>query len=143
MSASRILLIVAGLAVAAYGAVLVLDLPPRTIVLIAVWAGGGVIVHDFVIAPLTAALGYTAHRLIKGSWWAPVAVAALCSATLLLLAVPVFDAPGAKPDNPTAIDRDYPMGLALSLAVVWACVPAYQAGAALIRRRRAERLAKP
>ena len=137
MTAPRILLFVAGVTVMAYGAVLVLDLPLRTIVLIAVWAGGAVIVHDFVFAPLSAVLGYTGRRLVRGSWWPPVAVAALCSATLILLAVPVFDTPGAKPDNPTVLDRDYPMGLMISLLIVWSCVPLYQVGAALIRRRRA------
>ncbi|WP_425004413.1 hypothetical protein [Mycolicibacterium sp. S3B2] len=137
MTASRILLVVAGLAAAAYGAVLVLDLPGRTIALIAVWAGGGVIVHDFVFAPLSAVLGYTGRRLVKGSWWAPIAVAALCSATLIFLAVPVLDTPGAKPDNPTVLDRDYPMGLMISLLIIWACVPLYQVGAALMQRRRA------
>ena len=137
MTASRTLLVVAGSIVMAYGAVLVLDLPLRTIVLIAVWAGGAVIVHDFVFAPLSAVLGYTGRRLVRGSWWPPVAVAALCSATLILLAVPVFDTPGAKPDNPTVLDRDYPMGLMISLLIVWSCVPLYQVGAALIQRRRA------
>ena len=143
MTISRVLLIVAGSAVAAYGAVLILDLPPRTIILIAVWALGGVVVHDFVFAPLTAALGYTARRWIPGRWWTPVAVAALCSVTLLLLAIPVFDAPGAKPDNPTAIDRDYPVGLAISLAVVWACVPLYYAADSVHRRRRALAESRP
>ena len=137
MTAPRILLFVAGVTVMAYGAVLVLDLPLRTIVLIAVWAGGAVIVHDFVFAPLSAVLGYTGRRLVRGSWWPPVAVAALCSATLILLAVPVFDTPGAKPDNPTVLDHDYPMGLMISLLIVWSCVPLYQVGAALIQRRRA------
>lgn len=142
MTGLRVLLVAAGLTVVAYGAVLVLDLPPRTILLVAVWAGAGVIVHDFVFAPVTAALGYTARRLITGGWWAPVSVAALCSATLLLLAIPVYDAPGAKPDNPSTIDGNYPLGLGISLAVVWACVPVYYAGASLLRRRRGRRTAE-
>ncbi|WP_099022000.1 hypothetical protein [Mycolicibacterium palauense] len=125
MTALRVALIVAGVALGAYGASLVLDFRPRTIVLIAVWAGVGVVVHDFVFAPLSAALGWTARRVVRGRWWTPVTVAALCSAVLVLLAIPVYGRPGAKPDNATVVDRDYPLGLWVSLAVVWACVPAY------------------
>lgn len=137
MKTARLLLIVAGLISVAYGAVLVLELPPRTIVLMALWAAGGVILHDFVFAPLSAALGYAGRRLIRGAWWTSIAVAALCSATLILLAIPVFDTPGAKPDNSTVLDRDYPQGLAIALALVWASVPIYPVVASVLRRRRA------
>jgi hypothetical protein len=30
-----------------------------------------------------------------------------------------------RPDNMTVLDRNYPLGLWVSLAVVWACVPLY------------------
>jgi len=39
--------------------------------------------------------------------------------------VPVYAKPGMRPDNPTVLNRDYPMGLWISLAIVWACVPLY------------------
>lgn len=136
MTTLRVLLIAAGVAVGAYGAVLVLDFRPRTVVLIALWAGIGVIVHDFVFAPICAALGWTGRRLIQGRWRTPVTVAALCSVVLLLLAVPVYGTPGARPDNPTVLDRNYPLGLTISLALVWACVPVYRALAVVLQRRR-------
>jgi hypothetical protein len=37
----------------------------------------------------------------------------------------VYTRPGAIADNPTVVDRDYPLGLWLSLAVLWSCVPVY------------------
>jgi hypothetical protein len=55
---------------------------------------------------------------------------------LLLLAVPVYDTPGARPDNPTVLDRNYPLGLTISLALVWACVPVYRVLAVVLQRRR-------
>ncbi len=125
MTAVRAVLIAAGLMVVGYGALLVLDLSLRTIILIGIWGAAGVIVHDFVFAPISAAFGWTGRRLIGGRWWTPVTVAGLCSAVLVLLAIPVFSKPGLKPDNSTALDRNYPLGLAISLAVVWACVPLY------------------
>ncbi|MEH3138695.1 MAG: hypothetical protein PGN37_00660 [Mycobacterium kyogaense] len=129
-------LVAAGLVSVAYGAWLLVDLNTTALIRIAVWIAVGVVIHDFVFAPVTAALGYTGRRWLGRRWWPAVAVAATCSVTLVLLAVPVFDTPGAKPDNSTVLDRDYPLGLSLSLAVVWACVPVYVAVSAMVRRRR-------
>lgn len=136
MNALRAVLIVVGVAAGVYGAVLIWDFRLETIVRIAVWAGAGVILHDFVFAPLCAVLGWTGRRLIRGRWWTPVVVAGVCSATLVALAIPVYDARGAKPDNPTVLDRNYPVGLMISLALVWACVPLYWGVVSMVSHRR-------
>ena len=125
MTAVRVVLLLAGLAVGLYGAVLLWENPLEVIVRIVVWAGVGVIVHDFVFAPLCAAIGLAGRRIVRGRLWTPVAVAGLFTVVLLLLAIPVYDRPGANPTNPTVVDRDYPFGLWLALGIVWACVPAY------------------
>jgi hypothetical protein len=109
----------------AYGAVLLWDNSLEVIVRIAVWAVAGAVLHDFVFAPLCVALGFTGRRLIRGRWWTPLTVAGLCTVVLGLLAIPVFAKPGLRPDNMTVLNRDYPLGLWVSLAVVWACVPLY------------------
>jgi hypothetical protein len=121
----RITLGLLGLVLMGYGAVLLLDNPGPTLLRITIWAAAGVLLHDFVFAPLVAALGFAGRRILPRRWWAPVGVAALVSTTLLLLAIPVFDTPGAKPLNPTVVDRDYPRGLWISLAVTWACAALY------------------
>jgi hypothetical protein len=83
------------------------------------------VVHDAVFAPACVALGFATRRLIPGKWWLPIAIAALCSVVLVLLAVPVYSKPGMRPDNMSVLDRDYPLGLSISLAVVWLCVLLY------------------
>jgi hypothetical protein len=125
MTAARILLMAAGLAGGLYGAWLIWEFPWLIIVRIAVWAAAGVVLHDFVFAPLCAAFGLAGRRLIRGRWWKPVTVAALCTVVLALLAVPVYTRPGAHADNMTVLDRNYPVGLWVSLALGWACVPVY------------------
>lgn len=120
MTAVRVALIAAGLALGLYGVFLLFDNPTVIIVRIVVWALVGVVLHDFVFAPLCVALGFAGRRILPRAWWTPVIVAALCSVILLLLAVPVFDKPGKRPDNLTVLDRDYHLGLWISLAVVWA-----------------------
>lgn len=121
----RAALVAVGLALAGYGAVLLLEFPWRVLVNIAVWAGVGVAVHDFVFAPLCAGLGYVGRRVVPGRWWTPVVVATTVTVVLALLAIPVYSKPGAHLDNPTVLDRDYALGLLIALAVVWACVPVY------------------
>ena len=121
----RAVLIILGVAMGGYGAVLLWDNPLQIIVRIAVWAVAGVVLHDFVFAPLCVVFGFTGRRLIRGRWWTPVTVAGLCTVVLGLLAIPVFAKPGLRPDNMTVLDRDYPLGLCVSIVVVWACVPIY------------------
>lgn len=127
----RAVLITLGIALGGYGAVLLWDNPLQIIVRIAVWAVAGVVLHDFVFAPVCVIFGFTGRRLVRGRWWAPVTVAGLCTIVLGLLAIPVFAKPGLRPDNLTVLNRDYPLGLWVSIAVVWACVPIYY----LIARR--------
>ena len=119
MTAIRGLLMTAGIALGAYGAVLLLDNPTKILIRIAVWAGVGVLLHDAVFAPLCVALGFAGKRILPRSWWSPLMVAALCSAVLVLLAIPVYDKPGRQLDTPSALDRDYHWGLWVSLAIVW------------------------
>lgn len=124
MTAIRTLLVLAGVAVGGYGAVLLWDNPSA--VRIVVWALLAAVVHDVVFAPLCAAAGLAGRTLIPVRWRPSVAVAALCSVVLALLAVPVYTKPGLRPDNPTVLDRDYALGLWIAIAAVWICVPAYQ-----------------
>lgn len=123
MTAVRTVLVLAGVAVGSYGALLLWGNP--SMVRIVVWAGLAVIVHDFVFAPLCAAAGLAGRTLLPARWRPPVAVAALCSVVLALLAVPVYAKPGLHLDNTTVLDRNYVAGLWIAIAVVWLCVPLY------------------
>lgn len=131
MTAARAMLVFAGVALGAYGGLLLWDNPPVVLMRILIWALIAALVHDFVFAPLCAALGFAGARLVPVRWRAPVAVAALCSVVLALLAIPVYGKPGLRPDNPTVLDRDYAVGLWVALAAVWVCVPLFS----LVARR--------
>src|SRR6202171_3307111 len=88
VTATRVILMLLGLVLGAYGALLVWENPPVIILRILVWAAVGVILHDLVFAPLCVALGFAGRRLIPGKWWRPIAVAAFCSVVLVFLALP-------------------------------------------------------
>jgi len=65
-------------------------------------------------------------------------VAAFCSVVLAFLAIPVYGKPGMRPDNLTVLDRNYPLGLSISLAIVWLCLLIYFLAARLLPVRQDE-----
>ena len=118
----RLLLGLLGVAATAYGGWLLLaeDLPD--LVDAAVWLAAGVVLHDFVLVPLTLAAGWTATRLLPPGRRAPVAAGLVVLGTLTMVAVPVLGGWGANADNPTILDRDYTTGWSVVAAVILAVV---------------------
>ena len=108
-----------GLALAAYGAFLVLSRQGfGDWVEIVAWLAVGVVVHDGVLAPLAIGAGLLVSRLLPAVARGPVAVGAVVLASSTLLAIPVLGRFGARPDNPTLLDRNYVVGwLVLALLV--------------------------
>ncbi|MGW5388254.1 hypothetical protein [Nocardia sp. NPDC003963] len=133
MTTLRLLLLVAGLALAAYGLTLLVDLgsaTAREIVLVALVA---ILLHDAVFAPLCAAAGYVARRFVPATWWGVLTCGAVCAVTSALVALPMLLSPASG--NSSLLDRDYPAGLAAAILVTWAVLLC----AHLAVRRRARR----
>ena len=107
---TRLLLGALGLAVAAYGAWLLLQEDLTDLVDTALWLAGGVVLHDFVLVPLTLLLGLALTRLLPANLRAPVVGGLVVLGTVTLMAVPVLGGWGANADNPTILDRNYPVG---------------------------------
>lgn len=128
MTSTRVFLVALGVALCAYGVVLVADNSTQVIVRIVVWALIGVLLHDAVFAPLCLALGFAGRRLLPHKWWTPILVAALMTVVLVLLAIPVYDKPGMHLDNLSVLDRDYEAGFWIALGVVWAAALLYLVG---------------
>ncbi|MGC4813199.1 hypothetical protein ACLQ29_21955 [Micromonospora sp. DT228] len=132
MRAVRLLLLVLGVATAAYGGWLLLPQLGTALP----WLLGGPVLHDVLVAPLVGLVGLALGRLVTDRFrLAWIGAGLLASATLLLLAVPLLWRPPSAPPNPGLPDRDYPLGLAAGLAVVWAVVVIVLVVAAIIGRR--------
>lgn len=133
MSATRWLLGGLGVALGAYGAWLALTRQDAgQLVEIAVWLAAGVVLHDVVVAGVVLAGVAVGRRVLPQAWQAPATLALVVWGGVTLMAVPVLGRFGARPDNPTLLDRPY-LGAwaALSaLAVVAVAV------AGLVRARR-------
>lgn len=100
-----------GVVVAGYGAFRLLELGWSNLVATAVWLAGGVLVHDALLAPATIVVCAVAVLAIRSrAWRAAAAGGFLVLGTVTVTAVPVLGRFGAKPDNPTLLDRPYVAG---------------------------------
>lgn len=128
MSGVRVVLLALGTVLGAVGAVELLAGEPRDTLAAAVWLTAGVVLHDFVLAPLVVALGVLATRLVPAWAVPPTVAAAVVLGCVTLMAVPVLGRFGARPDNATLLDRPYVAGwlvfagLVLGYAFGWAFV---------------------
>lgn len=96
-----------GILVAAYGAWLAVSRQDLDQLLnLGLWLVGGVVLHDLVLAPVVLLLALALRRTPPG-WHRPATIALIVVGSLSLLAVPVLGRFGARPDNPTLLDRPY------------------------------------
>jgi hypothetical protein len=130
----RWLLGVVGVAMGLYGVALVLT-RDHDLLNLALWLAAGVVLHDFVLAPLVLALSALVPRLPRVAR-APVVVGALVLGSATLVGVPVLGRFGARADNPTLLPRDYVGGWAVLAAAVLVGVAL---GVMLGARRRTQR----
>ncbi|WP_158889230.1 hypothetical protein [Amycolatopsis anabasis] len=125
MKLVRLLLVLAGLAALAWGAVLFADfafpLGPESFAALG-WLLGGPIAHDALVAPAAGLAGLVLTRFAPRPWRVPLLVGAVLSAVLTLLAIPLLWRPFGVPVNPGLHDADTGAGLLVSLAAVWTVV---------------------
>ncbi len=112
---------VAGLAIAAFGFLRLFQTGWRNLENVLLWLAGGVIVHDFFIAPLTILLVLIGGRLLPRRHRGRIMLAAIVIATVTLTAVPVLGRFGARSDNPTLLNRNYAAGWLVFVALVLVC----------------------
>ncbi len=82
------------------------------------WLAGGVLVHDAILAPLTIGAAVIAARVLPRRAWAVTASGLVVLLTVTVTAIPVLGSWGARPDNPTLLDRNYVAGWCVFAIVV-------------------------
>ncbi|HZP31140.1 MAG TPA: hypothetical protein VFC99_19480 [Acidimicrobiia bacterium] len=125
-----------GAPVMAYGAIeLVRHSSLRRAFDVAAFAGGGVVVHDLVVAPLVVAAVWLVGRLVPPPLRTPVRAGILGSALVVALAWPPLAGYGDRADNATVHPLDYTTAVLTVLAALWIAVACWGAIAALRARR--------
>ena len=147
-AAARLALGGCGVLVGAYGGYLLLSRQdPADHLATAAWLVSGVVLHDLVLVPLVLAGTGLVARVLPGPARGPAAVGLVVLGTVTLVGVPVLGRFGARPDNPTLLDRPYGPGWAALagltvLGVVLAAGLRARAGRRAVRRT-ARRTGRP
>jgi hypothetical protein len=102
------------------------------------WLIGGLLIHDLIAVPVTAAVGLLLTRLVRAPYRAVVQGALLVSAAVALASLPLWRGYGGAPGNPSVNPLPYGRNLAIVLGAVWAGAAAVIVARAL-RARRARR----
>jgi len=83
------------------------------------WIVGSAIVHDALVLPLVVILSVAARRAVPSPAWPAVRWALAASAMLVLVSWPFLSGVGRRPDNPSLLPRNYVVGVAIVIGIVW------------------------
>jgi hypothetical protein len=97
----------------------------------AIWLVSGVVLHDFVLAPVVLVVVALGGRVVPAAFRGPAVAGLVVLGTVTLLALPVLSRMGERADNPSLLDRHYTLGWLVLAALVVAAVVV----AGLARRR--------
>lgn len=147
MRAARIVLVVLGVLVMAFGAyVLVTTVRPNRIWGLATWLLGAVVLHDAVLSPVVVGAGLLLRRTGRSvrAWVLVVVQAAVVLGSVLALVVlPEIAAKAHGQKNPTVLPFDYGMRLVIVEGTLLVVVLAVLVVGARMSRNRPRTLVEP
>jgi hypothetical protein len=135
--AVRVALIASGLLVIGYAVIGAATDPDLKVSGVLAFLLGVLVAHDAVFLPMVLAVGALVGRYVPVGDRVAVRAAALVSAAVTLVALPLVLGFGRDPGNPSALPLPYGRGLAVLLALIWAA-----ALAAIAVRRIRKRFAR-
>jgi Na+/melibiose symporter-like transporter len=91
------------------------------------WVIGAALVHDLVIVPLAAAVALLARRFTPRRAWPPVRAGLAATGIFVAVGWPFVRGYGRDPTNPSLLPRNYGVGLAAAIGVIWLAVAAWVA----------------
>lgn len=115
---ARLVIAALGVVAGGYGLITLLNGGWSDLISIAIWLAGGVIAHDFVLAPIVLALVAVTMIALPRRFRAVGAFALVVIGTVTITAIPVLGRFGARADNPTLLPRNYGAGWLIFVAVV-------------------------
>lgn len=133
----RVALGAVGVLVAFFGVFrLLTQIPVANLVELAEWLAGAVILHDAVVGPIVAAVGWVTSRSLPPRARRYVQAAFVAGALVTVIAIPLIYRRGSQPRAKAILQQDYGANLATLLAVVAAvCLLGYALQVVVDHRR--------
>jgi len=130
MKAWRIILTVAGIGLAAFGAFrLVTQIPPRSLVFLGLWLVVAVIIHDGILAPATVGVSSVLRRSVPDRGRRYLQAALIASAMVTVIALPMIYLRGSQPAVKALLLRNY----GANLLTILCCIAAVSLACYLVR----------
>ena len=83
------------------------------------WVAGALLLHDAIIAPAVLVAGAALARALPATIRAGLQATLAVCAIVAVMSVPVLQAVGRRPDNPSLLPHDYGQNLAIVLAAIF------------------------
>ena len=118
MLVGRVVAIAGGVVLAAYGAVrLLTDVPGASLLRLAVWLVGAVVISDLVISPLVVVVGVALRRWLPDRGRRYVQAFLIMGAMITLVAAPMIYLQGSAPPEKALLNQDFAMNLLILLGL--------------------------
>jgi hypothetical protein len=119
MKAWRIVLAVAGIALAAFGVFRLLsEIPARSLLILAVWLAAALVIEAAILAPSVVGVGWFLRRHVPDRGRRYLQVALIISALITVIAIPMIFLRGSQPAVKALLLRDYGSNLILIIAII-------------------------
>jgi len=118
MLAGRVVAIGSGVVLAAYGAVrLLADVPGSSLLRLAVWLVGALVISDLIISPLVVAIGVVLRRWLPDRGRRYVQAFLIMAAMITVVAAPMIYLQGSAPPEKALLNQDFRVNLAILLGL--------------------------
>ncbi len=118
MLVGRVVAIGSGVVLATYGAVrLLTDVPGASLLRLAVWLAGAVVLSDLVISPLVVAVGVALRRWLPDRGRRYLQAFLIMAAMITVVAAPLICRQGSAPPEKALLNQDFGLNLAILLGL--------------------------
>ena len=115
----RIILAVLGIGIGTYGiSQLLTQIPRQTLVLLAVWLIGALIIHDGLLSPAVVGVGAALRRYIPDRGRRYVQFGLIMAAMVTVIAVPMIYRAHTQPPVKALLLQDFAINLSVLLAAI-------------------------
>lgn len=119
MKAARIIFAAVGILLALFGVFrLLTEIPPASLLLLALWLIGAIIIHDGILAPTVATSGWALRRWVPDRGRRFLQIGLIITGLITIIALPMIYLRGSQPEVKSILLRNYGANLTLIIGIV-------------------------
>jgi hypothetical protein len=117
----RIGLTISGVLLGVYGAGrLLTEIPTHSLLLLAAWMIGAVLIHDGIVSPVVVAVGWVLHRFVPARGRGYLQAALIMGGLVTIIAIPMIHLRNSQPAIKAILRQNFAGNLTLLLGIIGA-----------------------